>query len=416
MPYVDILTANSFALNPKTIFYEFGDETLSEILKRAYPDLTQQDAYIVIGDEIMHEWSLDIGTCVLLGEHILVYMRPYVNVEVMRIETDQTYTYLLPNRNTVQDLEYLLSAKNILKHNERIASTDNSLLSAHIDTEDNIARFYIEIARQFQIYIKSLTGVTIALRVDANWTVKRLKDTIEVIEGYTPDTQKLVYAGKELASDSVLRDYEIESESTVLLILNLRGGAGEFGFVDVSSAKGPAKIAWDPNAPSWRLARPGLCLEGTCSNQECVAYKHLVIVNMGKKITYQMGVSINATVCPSCDEHVEATTCAFNRCEWRYFGVKKLESGQKKRIKGEWRTADNNYYRFDPELNGTVEWVCLALESRASKDDSLTESCDTFQSESSKLVVENFEVLYLFERENLIFEIKVLDYFLVSRV
>ena len=54
-------------------------------------------------------------------------------------------------------------------------------------------------------------------------------------------------------------------------------------FVDLSNSKGLKRIEWSSYAPDWRIARPGLCLEGTCTNKDCKAQADKVVINIGFK-------------------------------------------------------------------------------------------------------------------------------------
>lgn len=76
----------------------------------------------------------------------------------------------------------------------------------------------------FGIYVKSLTGRTIDFQITHQMSIEELKMKIQEKDGTPVEQQRFIFAGKDFKDSMLLGMYNITKDSTIHLVLRLRGG------------------------------------------------------------------------------------------------------------------------------------------------------------------------------------------------
>jgi len=75
-----------------------------------------------------------------------------------------------------------------------------------------------------QLFVKTLTGKTVTIEVEEGESIEDVKAKIAEKEGIPPEQQRLIFGGQQLQDAKTLSDYDVGDDSTLHLVLRLRGG------------------------------------------------------------------------------------------------------------------------------------------------------------------------------------------------
>lgn len=204
------------------------------------------------------------------------------------------------------------------------------------------------------------------IEVENHMLIDRLKEKVALIVNMPREDVRFAIntgmSNRMIEDGILLGDAGIVKEGMVLSIVPpLRGGGPMPSFVDVSNKAGVETLKFSKSAPKWRIACPGLCLEGKCENYDCDAYNQWVIMNKGYG-SFDLENDYSSCLCPICKELTLSETCGFTKCIYSFSGIKRTDEGKWERYSQQtWEHVGEEYKRYDPKKIGKAEWKRLNI-------------------------------------------------------
>ena len=210
----------------------------------------------------------------------------------------------------------------------------------------------------FKIRIVDSNNCGRDIKVENSYTISKVKELIKK-ENQISGEIELIFNGIIFGDNDTLETCGISSGATLNFVGQFEAGGG-LETVDVS--KNITKEYKPANSgPSYRRGCNGLCIQSTCKNRSCKAYKDRIYVPIGYVENWNLLMhQEDQVICPCCKEMVKPENYWFLKCYYRIDFIKEINGRYEKNSINDYANSDK-YKTFDEKKSGKATFTKLVF-------------------------------------------------------
>ncbi|CAN6335199.1 unnamed protein product [Urochloa humidicola] len=203
----------------------YPDETLYDVKKKiiekhnlVFDGVRMEDNSATLADyNIQHQSTLD------LEEKMQIHVKEALQGLTFTVDVDSSDT-IDKIKDKIEATDGFPKSRQCLIFDDKQLEGKRTLADYNICKESTLLLVLYPCPRgRMYIFVKMLTGDTVAFEVESSDTVNSVKVKIYEMEGIRPIHQRIIFSSLELEGSHTLAYYNIKKESTLHLMLRLCG-------------------------------------------------------------------------------------------------------------------------------------------------------------------------------------------------